>query len=214
METELLARRYPVLYHMAEDGSWESICRIGLLSTTALLDRFEVQGERRRQIESSRRPEIVEIKHLEFGRALVRDNKPMQEKTLEKCLVGMTTQEWYETLNRKTFFWVDKKRLTRLLGAKAYRDRPHLVLEVDTTELLRRYADKVLLSPINSGATFPLGATPRGHDTFKRILEHPEGRPVVELTVDYAVPDVVDFTFSLSRWFGAVKLEEIWTRAK
>jgi hypothetical protein len=44
-----------VLYHMAEDGSWESIRQIGLLSTSALLDRFEVEGERRYAIESTRR---------------------------------------------------------------------------------------------------------------------------------------------------------------
>ena len=82
MEAAVLVRRYPKLYHMAEDGSWESIRRIGLLSTTALLDRFEIRGEKRWEIESSRRQEIVEIEHPEFSEALVRDNKPMQAKTL------------------------------------------------------------------------------------------------------------------------------------
>ena len=199
---------------MAEDGSWESIRRIGLLSTTALLDRFEIRGERRWEIESSRRPEIVEIEHPELGKAFVRDNKPMQEKTLERCLAGMTPREWYEALNRKVFFWVDEKRLIKLLGARAYRNRPHLVLEIDTAELLRSYSDRVSLSSINSGATFTMKPAPRGFGTFKRILEHPEGKPVVELTVDYAIPDVADFTLSGSRWFGAEKLEEIetWSR--
>ena len=214
MEAALLVRRYPKLYHMAEDGSWESIRRIGLLSTTALLDAFEVHGEGRREIESSRRPGIVEIQHPRLGKALVRDNKPMQEKTLERCLIGMTPHEWYETLNRRVFFWVDEKRLIRLLGAGAYRDRPHLVLEIDAAELLQRHFGTVSLSPINSGATFTMKPAPRGPDTFKRIPDHPESKPVVELTVDYAVPDIADFTLSVSRWYGTEKLEEIYARAR
>ena len=195
---------------MAEDGSWESILRHGLLSTSALLDRFEV--EERFAIESARRPEIVRVEHPEHGVALVRDNKPMQEKALEKCLHGMTPREWYEHLNYRVFFWVEWKRLLKLLGAKAYRDRLHLVLEVDAAALLERHAERVSLSPINSGATFALGPAPRGPDTFRRITDHPDGKPVVELTVDYAVPDLADFVVSVSRWHGAEKLEEVWRR--
>lgn len=197
---------------MAEDKSWESICRLGLLSTSALLDRFEVEGEERFAIESARRPETVRIEHPEHGVAFVHDNKPMQEKSLEKCLYGMTPREWYELLNRRVFFWVEWKRLLRLLGARACKDRPHLVLEVETAELLDRYADRVTLSPINSGATFALGPAPRGPDTFRCRADHPEAKPVVELTVDYAIPDIVDLTTSVSRWHGEERLEEVWGR--
>lgn len=42
-----LLRDCPVLYHMAARGSWESIQRHGLLSTSALLDLFGVMGDRR-----------------------------------------------------------------------------------------------------------------------------------------------------------------------
>lgn len=197
---------------MAEDGSWESIQRLGLLSTSALLDTFEVEGERRFQIESVRRPEIVAVEHPEHGRALIRDNKPMQERTLERCLTGMTPREWYENLNRKVFFWVDRRRLIKLLGARAYRQRPHLVLELGADELLRRHTEDVTLSAINSGATFTMNPAPRGPDTFCRIEDHPEKRPVVEVTVDYAVPDVAEFVLSVSRWHGAALLEEVWSR--
>ena len=82
MDPERLGFRHPVLYHMAEDGSWESIRERGLLSTTALLDLFGVDGERRQAIESARRPEMVAVEHPKLGTALVRDNKPMQEKAL------------------------------------------------------------------------------------------------------------------------------------
>ena len=94
MDVGRLASRYPVLYHMAEDGNWEGIQRLGLLSTTVLLDRFGIGGETRFRIESARRPEIEVIEHPEHGRALIRDNKPMQERVLERCLTGMTPPEW------------------------------------------------------------------------------------------------------------------------
>lgn len=212
MDTSQLASRYPVLYHMAEDGNWESIQRLGLLSTSALLDRFEVEDGRRRRIESARRPEIEAIDHPEHGRALIRDNKPMQQKTLERCLTGMTPREWYETLNRRVFFWVDRKRLLKLLGARAYRDRPHLVLELNTEGLLRRHAENVTLSAINSGATFAMNPAPRGPDTFRRIEDYPLGKAVVELAVDYAVLGAVDSTDRASRWRGGRELEEVWRK--
>jgi hypothetical protein len=69
--------------------------------------------------------------------------------------------------------------------------------------LLKRHADRVTLSSINSGATFALGPAPRGPDTFRRIADHPDEKPVVELTVDYSVPDIVDATISVTRWHGA-----------
>ena len=212
MEIPDLVSRCPVLYHMAEDGSWESIRRLGLLSTSALLDRFGVEGERRFEIESMRRPEIVAVEHPEHGRALIRDNTPMQERSLQRCLTDMSPREWYETLNRRVFFWVDRKRLRKLLEAKAYRDRPHLVLELDTEELLRPHGDDVTLSAINSGATFAMNPAPRGPDTFRRIEYYPKSKPVVEVTVDYAVLGVADLAFSVSRWHGREKLEEVWRR--
>ncbi len=212
MEAGQLASRYPVLYHMAEDGSWEGIRRLGLLSTSALLDRFEVEGERRRRIESARRPEIEAIEHPEHGRALIWDNKPMQESVLGRCLTGMTPREWYEALNRRVFFWVDRNRLLKLLGARAYRDRPHLVLELDTAELLLRYENDVTLSAINSGATFAMNPDRRGPGTFRRIEDHPRGKAVVEVAVDYAVPEAADLTLRVSRWRGAEGLEEVWRK--
>lgn len=207
MELERLISRYPTLYHMAEDGSWESIWRHGLLSTSALLDRFEIEGEERLAIESAHRPEIVRVEHPEHGVALVRDNKPMQEKSLERCLYGMTPREWYEHLNRRVFFWVERERLLKLLGARAYRDRPHLVLEVDAAALLERHAERASLSPINSGATFALGPAPRGPDTFRRVADHPEDEPIVELSVEYSVPDIAALTLRVGRWWGAKKVE-------
>jgi hypothetical protein len=136
----------------------------------------------------------------------------MQEKTLERCLTGMTPREWYETLNRRVFFWVERGRLLKLLGARAYRDRPHLVLELDTARLLRRHGARITLSSINSGATFTMNPAPRGPGTFRPIEDHPPGKAVVELAVDYAVPDAEDLTDRVSLWRGAESLGEVWRR--
>ena len=116
------------------------------------------------------------VEHPVHGRALIRDNKPMREAVLERCLAGMSPREWYETLNRRVFFWVDGRWMLRLLGARAYRNRPHLVLELDTAGLLRRHAEDVTLSAINSGAAFAMNPAPRGPDTFRRIEDHPPGQ--------------------------------------
>lgn len=207
MEARELARRHPKVFHVAEDGSLENIRRHGLLSTAAILDLFGVSGERRREIESQRRPEIVELRHHEHGLVRIRDNKPISEKALARCLTDMGPREWYENLNRRVFFWVDEGRLARLLEARAYRNRAHLVLEVETAGLLERHAGSVALSRINSGATFPLGAPDRGTGTFQIVEDFPEEETIVELTVHYAVPDIAELLLSVSRWRGSERIE-------
>jgi hypothetical protein len=94
------------------------------------------------------------------------------------------------------FFWLTLKRLQKLLNAKAYRNQRQTVIVLDTRRLLARHSDKVLLSPLNSGCTKPF-PHPRGARTFLRVEEYPFAdrrrrglEPVVELAVDYLVPNV------------------------
>ena len=137
MDVEDFICQHPVLWQMA--GSWPKMQRHGLLSTTALLDLFCYTGEERRRIESERRTGTLEIMHQEHGTALIRDNYPLREQLfLAECLEDMTVREWYELLNRKTFFWVSKERLERLLSARAYRNRAHDIVTVDTRQLVER----------------------------------------------------------------------------
>lgn len=208
MEIEAFIERHPRLFHMAEEGAWPHIRQHGLLSTTALLDLFHVTGDERLAIESERRPAIVEIEHPERGRALIRDNKPLREQFLVECLDGMSPREWYELLNRKVFFWVRPERLDTLLQARAYRNRAHDVLTLDTRALLDRHDDDVTLAPINTGATLYPSAPARGPDTFQRIRDYDlaamvrrrgHADAIVELAVDYAVPDVEDLVIRVER---------------
>lgn len=214
---ELLAH-YPFLYHMAEAGTWPSMTERGLLSTSALLDLFEITGAQRHEIESKRRRTTVEIHHPIHGTAVIRDQIPLSDVALRKCLIDMTPQEWYETLNRRVFFWLTRERLRRLLSARAYRDREHCVLTLDTRRLVNRQLDRITLSPINSGSTV-YKAQPRGRNTFFPVQEYPfeERRrtrtienAVAELVVEYAVPDIVDLTVKVVHMVSDRVLETLY----
>jgi hypothetical protein len=216
---ERLIEYYPQLFHMAEDGTWENICRKGLLSTTALLDVFGINGPKRHEIESQHRPESVKIFHSEHGAAVIRDQKPMKESSLKKCLQALSPQQWYETLNRKVFFWLTHERLIRLLTAKEYRLRRHCVITVSTRHLLEQHLDRITLSPINSGSTFYI-PSPRGANTFLPISDYPfeERRKVrgiqdaiAELAVDYSVPDIGNMVVKVEIMCGDRLLEKIYS---
>ena len=203
-EAELneLLKECPTLYHMAERESWPAIRKHGLLSTTALLDRYEVAGVDRQSIELQRRPKSIALERRGLDRAVVRDQFPMDDKGLARCLQdGLSPQDWYRLLNGKVFFWLTRSRLLRLLNAGTYRCEEHDVLELETSPLIAAYKDKICFCPMNSGCTKPFPHA-RGKSTFQRIsdypyatwrMKRPRGERIVELAVDYAVPDIENF---------------------
>lgn len=190
---------------MAEAGSWLSVQQHGLLSTTALLDLFEIRGTERDAIEAARRPESVQIQHAQHGTAWIRDNKPINVTVLRRTLVGMSEPEWYRALNRRVFFWLSEGRLDRLRNAPPYRERQHDILTLDTAALLGVYGSRVELAHLNTGAVHAGAKYPRGAGTFRSIADYPwqeragvaPAEPVVELTIPYAVPDIEDFVISV-----------------
>jgi hypothetical protein len=206
MTTEEFVFHYPLLYHMAEADTWQSIRTLGLLSTSALLDLCGSVAEERRRIESQHRSKPTPLACGEHGAIMIRDQKPMSDVALRKCLTnGMTPAEWYATLNRKVFFWVTEKRLNKMLGA--YRGHEHIVIVLDSRKLLNRPALSVTLSPINSGSA-RRKAAPRGSETFCSLQDYPfdERRrkrglrnAVVELAVDWSVPDIEDLVIQVER---------------
>jgi hypothetical protein len=213
-----LTKYFPVLYHMAEDGSWESIQRHGLLSTTALLDLFEYSGNVRNAIEARRRSVSVAISHPIHGTAVIRDQAPISDTILGRCLTDMEPTAWYRLLNSRVFFWLGRRRLESLLDAQLYRARPHTVLTVETASLIRSYAGHTVLSRINSGATHR-GGSPRGSRTFLSLAEFPfkAGRRsdasirelVAELAVDYGIPDIGQHVLKVERVMGSAGIETI-----
>lgn len=202
ISNEEIAEIHPQLYHMAEYGSWESIQQRGLLSTTALLNEFAIEGTERDQIESGIRRTSVEIANRNGEIFVIRDQRPMSESKLQGCLQdGLRPVDWYRMLNQRVFFWLTEERLARLMSA--YGDTQHLVLEVDTAELLARHGDRVTLTPMNTGCTSPM-AFPRGMSSFlppnlypfdeNRRKKGGSTKAIVELTVLYSVPDIAEFT--------------------
>ena len=205
---EYIANRWPRLFHMAEQGSWDSIKKHGLCSSTALLDLFEIGGVDREPIESARRPESVKLEHPLHGVAWIRDNKPINETVLRRTLVGMSEAEWYRTLSQRVFFWLDEARLGRLRNAPTYQDRKHTLVVLSTAKLLDRYAEVVELSHLNSGAVHPAANYPRGAGTFARISDYPwaerlkkaPNEPIVELTLPYMLKDPQSYTVDVSTY--------------
>jgi hypothetical protein len=208
MEIDQLLELHPRLFHMAQHEAWPGIKALGLMSTQALLDKFEISGPERTAIIDCRRVENVRITHPIHGVAVIRDNKPMSDRALSKCLAdGLTPTDWYRRLNSLVFFWTQEDRLRRLLAARAYRSTAQLVIELDTAKLVAAHGASIRLSPINSGSTV-YNPVPRGSDTFTAIQDFPYDHwrskrgnrraAVVELTVPYEVPNATDFIIGAS----------------
>jgi hypothetical protein len=217
-EAELVTT-FPCLYHMAEADAWPSLRTHGLESTSALLDRFGIVGEPRRPYESQRRSTALPLMHPQWGTLVLRDQRPMVESLLVKCLVGMTPAEWYRLLNRQVFLWPTRERLNRLLGAKFNRTRPHCVLTFDTAALLRQHGPAVRLSPLNSGCTRP--PLPRGQDTFLPIADYPFAErcrrrkrtaAIAEVTVNGRVAPLESVLLRVERYVGVEVETILWER--
>ena len=218
-EAEFIAR-HPRLFHMAEDGSWPLIERLGLLSTHALVDAFGVKGIERSNILAARRPASVTITSPAYGQAVVRNQIPLREAVLERVLEdGLTPADWFQLLNSFVFFWPTEARLHKLLSARAYRDRAHTVLEVDTARLLAGHRESIRLSPINSGSTL-FNARSRGRATFRRLHDYPyeemrrrrgAAGAIAEVAVIEGVRPVQPVLLSVTRRQGTETLSELWS---
>ncbi len=199
MEVADFIAEYPVLFHMAECDSWGSVYENGLLSTSALLDLYEVSGALRLAIESQHRPESIEINRVGLPSAVVRDQKPMSDSALRKVLLdGLTPRDWYETLNSKVFFWSSEDKVQVLLNARAYRDKAHDVISIDTAKLVQHYGDKIVLCPYNSGSTI-MKPVKRGRGFFTPIesfdfdvwrKKRGRSKAVTEVCVEGGVEDI------------------------
>jgi hypothetical protein len=209
MDVDELIAQHPLLFHAAAADSWPSITRHGLLSTSKLLDLFEVNGAEREALERAHRPESVPLHHPLHGDALVRDQRPLNMRLLEQSLTDMTTVEWLALLNERVFFWPTVNRLKRMLGA--YGSREHDVLVVDTRRLIDRHRHRITLSHVNSGATRS-GDAARGSTTFRPIVSYPyrgTRDAVAELAVEHSVPDIEELTVRVERWRGTFKMGDV-----
>ena len=216
---ERIIEVYPRLYHMAHIDSWLSIAEHGLRSTIALLDLYEVENAQRIQLEQRHRPECVRLEHSRYSGAVIRDQKPMSDAGLLRCLSDdLSPSDWYQLLNRHVFFWPTEQRLHKMMGARAYNNDSHAIVIVDTASLLACHFDRVLLSHMNSGCTVPY-PHPRGATTFRPPDRFPfetrkrsSGEGFAELLVEYTVADIVDHTVEVYVGRRRDRFDTIWSR--
>lgn len=205
MDIETLVAHYPYLYHMAEKDAWPAIKTRGLLSTSAALDRYRINGAERRRLEEEHRPEKVTIGPA-GDQIVLRDQKPMEPTRLAQALTdGTTPSQWYRFLNGRVFMWAEEHRLFRLTNARPYQKLEHDVLTISTASLLRVHADAIWLCHMNSGNTFPMPHA-RNMGAFRRIAAYPTkprngapAKPVVEVVVDYSIPDIAEHVVAVRR---------------
>jgi hypothetical protein len=143
---EEFVRAYPRLFHVSLANDADQISRHGLLSTSALLDFCEVGGSERFRIESQRRPKAVPIRHPVHGSFLINDQAPMSDVALGRCLIDLSPQGWYESLNRRVFFGPTRSRLEKHLAARLARGKQRLVFSFDTQAFVDRFGDLIELS--------------------------------------------------------------------
>ena len=222
MEAELaeLVADSPTLFHMTQADAWPTIVRHGLLCPRASLDLFGIEGEARAAA-LRRRPDGITLERPDLGRIVLRDQKPLSDKALARCLRdGLTPEDWHARLNGRVFFWLSRKRVLTLLAGRAYRAHAHAILEIETAPFVASYRERIELSPINSGATGQFPA-PRGNDTFLPIDAYPyafyrgrrtRGERAVELTVPGAVPDIIRFVSRVVLMKGAEEIETLFAR--
>jgi hypothetical protein len=196
---------------MAEIYSWPSIRERGLLSTSAILDLYGVEGQPRQQLEDVRRPQRVTLTHQKLPPITIRDQNSISDEALRNCLMdGLQPSDWYRLLNNRVFFWPSQDRLLRLLKANTYQDRKHDILEIDAAPIFEKYADAITLSPIFSGSTL-FNPRPRGKNTFSRIpdypyAERPHDNRVTEVAIDYSVPDISKYVRRVVEMQGAYEI--------
>ena len=209
---------------MSEKGSWPNIQELGLLGTSALLDLCGYTGTARLRIESQLRKNKELIKHPKHGYFCIRDQIPMldwPEKGIyldELLEDDVTRQEWLEFLNGKVFFWVSRYELHKMLCAWQYRGNPQWIIEVDARALLKQYVDKAYLSDQNSGSLY--SGRRRGPSTFVPFIDCPVKSKIIELAVDYGIPNIVDFAICVTECVGTKvygericrEVQHIWSK--
>jgi hypothetical protein len=180
---------------MATEDALPQIERYGLLSTEAMLDLLGITGAGREELLTKRRPKPVVLRDKKYGKFVLRDQIPMHDSALKKCLIGLTAPQWYTMLNERVFMWASAKRVETLLSARAYRNSRHLVLTLDTAKIVLAHGADLRLSAINSGATL-YNPPMRGVHTFSPPAEferHNGRKHVIEVTVPKSIPKIRDY---------------------
>jgi|SRR6267378_755900 len=182
IDLDLFSEKRPFLYHLTSQLDLPLI-----VSSRSLLSAGILLGQTKNGLDHMRqkRSEHLLIE-VQGHRVMIRDQRPLSEKALRKCLdEGLMPEDYYELLNRRVFFWPTLSRLQRHFDR--YQSEEPILLRFSTQEMLRLNANAEF-SRINSGATRAnshLGGIPprRGRGTFSSAEQYPRAiSSVAEVT--------------------------------
>jgi hypothetical protein len=211
-----LAREVPRLYHVTAPGVAAEVRAHGLLCSASLVRASTLSSRQQAALLQTRRDAEVPLT-LSDGRTVhLNDQLPLSVKALTGCLDdGWQPQDWIAHLNAHVFFWPSEERLASLLAARMNRDREREVLVFDSASLVSAHAERVHLSPINSGATMRKAAR-RGRATFtpisacsfdewRRLRARSAPDDVAEVLVRGDVPDARSHLVEVRRYRGGAR---------
>jgi hypothetical protein len=184
IDLKLLPQKRPYLYHLTSKSNLPSIVSTKtLLSTSVLLGQADDPS-----VNSHLRVRRKNILQIEIGGrpVLIRDQRPLSEKALLKCLDGgLSPEDYYELLNDRVFLWVTLPRLSR--HHDRYVSEDPVLLRFSTAAILQLNPN-VEFSRINSGAT-------RANSRLGGIASR-RGRATFQLAEDYVykVSSIVEVT--------------------
>lgn len=168
IELDQFAQKRPFLYHLTAGVNVDSITTSGTLFSASVLLEAADEAEAKVFLRV-RRPQHLTIKLN--GRLLqIRDQRPLSEKALAKCLEGdLRPADYYEILNSRVFLWPTIQRLQKHYDR--YKDEKPTLLRFSTSQIIALNPN-LEFSRLNSGATransYLGGIAPRrGRGTFR-----------------------------------------------
>ena len=194
MTAEYLATSRPALFHTTDVSARAGIERYGLLSASELAALCGVQGDNAVELRERRRSQAITLPSSDGYEFVLRDQKPMSDKTLRKCLDdSLEPSDWYRAVNSRVFFFVHPNKVTQLQSAKATAGSKKLLLKIDTKSFLSKYYEVCEVTTFNVGFALrkPVRRSLRSFIPLRRYSGSISR--IVELTVPGSVPDIMDF---------------------
>jgi len=196
VETYDFVAKYRRLWHLAHGDAWPGLQRHGLLSAAQLT---MLLGDEDSARPGTHRPVEVSLSHPEQGSAVLREQGPQHVAKLATAITDdMTVDKWLRLIDAMAFFFPSEKAIEGL--QRAYKDRPVIVLSVDTRSLVREYEHWIRIASSSSGSLLYRPAT-RGPDTFLSIRRFDHSKKTVrEVGVVEGVPDLENHLLTAERW--------------
>jgi hypothetical protein len=186
------ADRHPLLFHVTEQSSMQSIRRHGLLSAAALCELFQVSSARQSVLLDANRDQYESIEHVQYGSAVLRRQLMRDHVMATRLAPGLNPPMWRRFINGMVFFFVDEARAVRL---REYdRGREQIVLAWSTNSLMDAGVE-LLACRYNNGMmdrTPPHRRRLRGRDDYVPVSQYAGGF-IAEVAATMPIPATVPF---------------------